>query len=100
MSRRLDKAESRKRWGELRDLWNKFDPIGVMGFADWPRDEYESYCGPSMRLLEQNASDEEFEAYIRFALGHMGISVDDDEIREFVKQMKNWFQNNWSETRV
>ena len=38
MSRRLDKAESRKRWAELRDLWNEFDPIGVMDFPDWPRD--------------------------------------------------------------
>lgn len=100
MERRLEKAESRKRWSELRDLWNEFDPIGVMNCPDWPRDEYESYCGPSMRLLEQDVENEELETYVRSALDHMGISAKDDAIQSFVRTMKAWFQEKWSETRV
>ena len=100
MARKLEKAESRERWRELRDLWNEFDPIGIMDYPDWPRDEYESYCGPSMRLLEQNAENEELEDYVHSALDYMGIGASDDAIKRFVKKMKAWFQEKWSETRV
>lgn len=100
MPRRLDKAQSRQCWAELRDIWNEFDPIGVMSLPDWPRNEYESYCGPSMRLLEQNASDEEFEAYVRSALDYMGCSAGDHNVKYFIRKMKVWFPNKWPETRV
>ncbi len=100
MVRRLEKLESRKRWSELRDLWNEFDPIGVMGDLEWPRDEYESYCGTSMRLLEQNAENKELEAYVRSALDNMGIGASDDAIQNFVKKLKIWFQEKWSGTCV
>lgn len=100
MPRRLDKAESRKRWSELRELWNAFDPIGVMDFSDSAQDEYEGYCGPSMRLLENNASVQELEEYIRSALDNMGIRRDRKLIRDFAEKMNDWFQTNWPETRV
>lgn len=100
MSRRLDKAQSRQRWAELRELWNEFDPIGVMRYPDWPRDEYESYCGPTLRLLEQNAGDKELEDYIQSAFDHMGIAADDNEIKDFIKKLRGWFQKYWPETRV
>lgn len=100
--RRLSKIESRKRWKELRDLWNEFDPIGVFDFdpSEWPLDEYESYCGPSMRLLEQNASTSELEAYVRSALDDMGIGGGEEAIRIFAKRMQIWFQKNWTDTLV
>jgi hypothetical protein len=63
---RLDKSDSRERWRQIRDLWNEFDPIGVMGMEDWPRDEYDSYLGPTLRLLEQDASLEEIQKYLAF----------------------------------
>jgi len=56
---RLSKDQSRQRWRQMRELWNEFDPIGIMGMADWPRDEYESYLGQTLRLLESRASVDE-----------------------------------------
>ncbi|HUX80293.1 MAG TPA: hypothetical protein VMW10_11220 [Alphaproteobacteria bacterium] len=98
---RLDKVESRTRWRELRDLWNEFDPIGVyIDDQEWPRDEYESYCGTSMRLLEQNAATSELEAYVQSALDKMGIEGDDKKINDFVKRMQKWFQEKWSGTHL
>jgi hypothetical protein len=92
------KLDSRKRWLELRSLWNEFDPIGVYGSkeSDWPLDEYESYCGPCMRLLEQGTKDHELEATVHSALDHMGVDANYKEIKEFVRKMQIWFQTNWA----
>jgi len=99
--RRLGKEESRKRYRELRELWNEFDPIGVFGdWDEWSLDEYEDCCGPSLRLLEQGATASELEAYVYSALQRMGIEGDDKEVQDFVKKMQEWFQKNWSETYV
>jgi len=99
--RRLDKKESRKRYRELRDLWNEFDPIGVFdGSDEWPLDEYEDYCGPSLRLLEQNATPSELEVYVHSTFNYMGIEDNDKEIQGFVRKIQTWFQENWSDTCV
>jgi hypothetical protein len=98
---RLDREESRKRYRELRDLWNEYDPIGVYdGEDEWPLDEYEDCCGPSLRLLEQGATTSELEAYVYSVLQRMGIEGDDKEKEDFVKKMQEWFQKNWSDTYV
>lgn len=96
--RRLEKAESRQRRQELRDLWNKYDPIGVIDGPESPIDEYESYIGPCMRLLEQNADIKQIEAQVRAALENMGLGDDDARIHLFASQMKKWFQAHWDNT--
>jgi len=96
----LEKSESRKRWGELRDLWNKFDPIGVMQDMDWPRDEYEAYCGPTMRLLETGGEAAELEAYVRSTIGYMGLKASDYDIKDFVETLQSWFRKSWQGTSV
>ena len=98
--RRLGKEESRKRWRELRRLWNEFDPIGVMHLADWPLDEYETYCGPCMRLLEQDAPALYLEECVYQALDCMAISKDPEGVQEFVRKMQAWFRENWYDTKV
>ena len=73
---RLEKEESRSRWRQLRDLWNEFDPIGVyIDDTSFDLDEYSNYCGPCMRLLEQDASREEREACINNALHYLGRTL-------------------------
>lgn len=98
--RRLEKVESRNRWSQLRDLWNEFDPIGVMNYENWPLDEYENYCGPVMRLLEKNAPDMELETYVRSVCDYMGMQPPYGEIQNFVRKLQQWFQENWSNTQV
>ena len=72
---RLTKQQSRKRWREVRDLWCEWDPIRVTSLPNWPHDEYGSYPGPTLRLLESGASLQEISAYLTWAeLEQMGLS--------------------------
>jgi hypothetical protein len=74
--RRLTKAESRERWSQARALWNDGDPTGVFAMSNWPPDEYESYVGPTLRLLEKGASLVELTEYLESVAGEcMGLSA-------------------------
>ncbi len=101
---RLDKTQSRERWRQVRDLWIEFDPIGVMGMSDWPRDEYDNYLGPTLRLLEQSASIQDIQSYLsQVTLEHMGLT--DSPQREvnrrtFAKRLKDWFDESWRDSHV
>jgi hypothetical protein len=101
---RLDKSDSRERWRQIRDLWNEFDPIGVMGMEGWPRDEYESYLGQTLRLLEQNAPPEEIQKYLAFVtLEHMGLNETppfEMSRQNFAKRLREWYAEKWSGTHV
>lgn len=101
---RLAKPDSRERWRQVRDLWNEFDPIGVMGMDDWPRDEYESYLGQTLRLLEQGASLEEIQKYLAFVtLEHMGLNETPEfelSRRNFAKRLRDWYVEKWPGTHV
>ncbi len=101
---RLDKSDSRERWRQVRDVWNEFDPIGVMGMEDWPRDEYESYLGQTLRLLEQGASLEEIQKYLAFvSLEHMGLNETPQfemSRRNFAKRLRDSYAEKWQGTHV
>lgn len=98
---RLSKEQSRQRWAELRDLWNGFDPIGVMHDPQWPRDEYENYVGRTMRLLEQDAGAEEIMACLEWAVcERMGLDLDCQVATAFAHRLRDWFRDKWAGTRV
>ena len=87
------KAESRQRWAALRDLWNEFDPIGVMDDPSAPRDEYDAYVGPTLRLLEAGAGVEEIADYLESVVGErMGLKPDRAEAERFARLMEAWFR--------
>jgi hypothetical protein len=76
---RLSKEQSRERWSQVRSLWCEWDPIGVMSMPDWPRDEYDAYLGPTLRLLEEGGLVQQLEDYLaKIELGHMGLSESDN----------------------
>ena len=101
---RLSKPESRERWRQARDLWNAFDPIGVMPMEDWPRDEYEGYLGPTLRLLESGANLSELEQYLKkVTLEHMGLTETPARAaarRQFAETLRLWYEQKWSGTVV
>jgi hypothetical protein len=101
---RLAKADSRERWRQVRDLWNEFDPIGVMSMSDWPRDEYEAYLGPTLRFLEARAPIEDLQKYLaEVTLEHMGLSETPQfemARRQFAKRLREWYQASWPDTHV
>lgn len=100
----LDKLKSGERWCELRELWNEFDPIGVNSIEGWPKDEYESYLGPTLRLLEQGASHSEIQAYLEYVVGeYIGLGaagVQKVRASNFASRLQKWFSSRWSGTHV
>lgn len=98
--KRLDKQASRQRWRELRDLWNEYDPIGVMGGPDSPQDEYEAYVGQTMRLLEQGANAAEIKKYLRTVSQHMGLRFGGWRAKRYSNRFVRWYQERWRDTIV
>jgi hypothetical protein len=51
----------------VRSLWYEWDPIGVFSIdSDWPADEYDSYLGKTLRILESGASTDELVASLEW----------------------------------
>lgn len=100
--KRLSKEESRKRWSEIRRLWNEWDPIGVI--SDDLRDEYDNYIGPGLRLLERKASEEEITAYLNQIVGeYMGLGdqgLINSNPQQFAQKLVSWYATYWPNTKV
>ena len=99
--KRLSKAESRQRWSELRALWNAWDPIGVSGL-EGPLDEYDTYVGQTLRLLEASATEAEIVERLSFIVGeYIGLGptgVAHANPSAFAQQMRAWFAADWGGT--
>ncbi len=99
---KLTKELSRRRWKELQDLWCEWDPIGVMSQGDWPRDEYDSYLGPILRLLEADATAEHIITYLAYVeIDYMGMSdthAASIQRQEFAQKLQNWYATKWHNT--
>ncbi len=69
------KEESRRRWKELREIVNRWDPIAVFRMdSEWPRDEYECVTGPLMRMLEAGRNADDITDYLEKEVReHFGI---------------------------
>jgi hypothetical protein len=75
-----------------------------MGLKDWPRDEYDAYLGPTLRLLEGGASLEEIASYLsEVELCRMGLS-DTPEVQKarvaFAERLRNWYAQDWPATSL
>jgi len=90
----LTKAESRKRWAELRALVNKWDPIGLIE-AGAPEDEYECIVGPLMRMLEDRSSQAAMSSFLSKEFDeHFGVPIDDPS--DFVRSAAAWYAATWA----
>ena len=103
---RLDKEQSRERFKEIRALWREWDPIGVYANPNsgCPPDEYDSYLGPCLRFLEQQAPTEQMAKYLANIVGeHMGLT---DPVTaypsclQFAVKLQTWFSSAWSGSYV
>ncbi len=59
-----------------------------MDNSDWPRDEYDSYDGPMMRLLENGASDLQILSYLDMVDDNMGLEFQRDNTTQFAVRAK------------
>jgi len=83
------KAESRRRWAELRALVNTWDPIGLIA-AGAPEDEYECIVGPLMRMLEERTSQAMMSSFLlREFDEHFEVPIGDPS--GFVRSAADWY---------
>ena len=75
-----------------------------MAIPDWTRDEYDSYLGPTLRLLENGASQQEIAEYLATVeLGRMGLSeTPKARLRRnnFAAELRSWYEGKWQGTSV
>jgi hypothetical protein len=103
---RLAKDLSRQRIKEIRALWREWDPIGVYRDpeSDCPPDEYDSYLGPCLRMLEQQDPTEELAKYLAYIVGeHMGLcetATAYPDALQFARKLQAWFSSARNGTHV
>lgn len=72
-----------------RELWNEFDPIGVLEDGDGPRDEYDSYLPQTVKYALSDT--DELIAYVRKIVeADMGMaSFPEGEIEKFADRVRD-----------
>lgn len=86
---------------QLRALWCEWDPIGVLDDPDWPRDEYDDYLKPTLRLLASGAGVGEIAQYLNsvvgesLALGETGVMSAQPIL--FASRLRDWFDADWTQ---
>jgi hypothetical protein len=89
-----------QRKAQLRALWCEWDPIGVLDDPDWPRDEYDDYLQPTLKLLESGAGVSAIAQYLNsivgdsLALGETGVMTTNPIL--FASKLRDWYDANWA----
>ena len=92
----IEREVSQQQTIEVRELWQDWDPIGVMDKPGTSPREYDSYLDPTMRLLERGASIDEIEAYLEWvAYKRMGLVYIPVSGREFARVLRIWYTKRW-----
>ena len=69
-----------------------------------PNDEYDAYLGPSLRLLERDATADEIATYLaNVTLDHMGLSDSPERStarHQFAHRLREWYSTHWRDTTV
>ncbi len=93
MSNRTAKAQYRKQLNGLRDLWNAFDPIGVMDDPDWPRDACDRYLPKTLQLLNSRSGTLTLARTIEdTARDEMHMPVSHEAAIDFSRKLEAWFE--------
>jgi hypothetical protein len=87
------KTQFRRREAALRELWNAFDPIGVMDDPEWPRDEYDRYLPHTLRLLTDRAGTLAIAEYVnRVVCNEMALPANAAAAYAFALELEAWFE--------
>jgi len=63
-------------------LMQEWDPIGVAGIPDWPRDEYDSYIPGVFGLLQKGTNVDQLAAHLdAITAGPIGMKPDEQRSR-------------------
>jgi hypothetical protein len=94
--RRLSSDDRTRRFAHARELWNEFDPIGVVHAVS---NEYDNYIDPCLRILENGGGVAELRDYVSFVVfEQIGLNQTDAltrAIHEFAEGLASWYVNEW-----
>jgi hypothetical protein len=91
---RLAAAALKRRFAELRDLVNEWDPIGLINTGA-PEDEYDCLVGPILRRLEAETSVHEIAAFLDHEMvEHFGVSGVTGSLA-FAVKAQAWYIERW-----
>jgi hypothetical protein len=89
------KAQFLRQEAAVRELWNAFDPIGVMEDAEWPRDEYDLYVPHTLKLLADRVGTLVIADYIENVTGNrMGMPVSREAAVKFARKLEEWYESD------
>ena len=97
--RRLTKADSREPWDQAREMWNEWDPIGVMDDPACPRDEYDAYVAPTLRMLWEAPSESELAKFLS-SLVQENMGLPGSSAGAFARKLIEWRETHWADTRL
>ena len=92
---KIDPSDPEKhRWFGMRQLWNDWDPIGVV--SEDIQDEYDSYVAPTLKLLDDGCPAGEIEAYLTSIVRDY-IGLGEDGVRgsnpwAFARKIMDWYE--------
>ncbi len=93
---RLERAQSRQRWRELRDMVNAWDPVGLMAMGA-PPDEYEDIVTEVLRALERREGADQLAASLtRYVPAQYGSGL--REPSAFARQAVDWHRSRWPDS--
>lgn len=96
MNQPLTKFEIRHRSAELRSVLCEFDPIGVMGDPESPRDEYDCMIGPLLTILLQGSSRSDVAEFVQRELtDHFGLEPELAACVTFAEVLVSWHKAYW-----
>jgi hypothetical protein len=82
--------------GELRELLNEWDPIGVfdMDLDRPPDDEYDPYLSPVFTALREGGAVAEVRRALESALGRMGLGPAGEREDLFAERIARWWRES------
>lgn len=99
VSLNLTKEDLRRRAAELREMVNRWDPIGVMSDPEWPRDEYECLVGPLLRRLEVRTAPDAIAKFLHHEVTqHFGLGIALAPCAAWAAEAVAWYEIRWSGT--
>jgi hypothetical protein len=74
---------------KVMECLRKWDPIGVFSIdSDWPKDEYDGYSGPIVRMLDAGISAKDLAKHLRgLAEKNMGCQCDRAKTMEIAEEL-------------
>jgi hypothetical protein len=92
----LPASDLKRRFAELRDLVNEWDPIRLIE-AGCPLDEYDCMVGPLLRRLEGHEALSSIAAYLEVEFrDHFGAPA--SGVEEFASRASAWYRTRWPGT--